>query len=208
MVSRTRARAGMRIGVLSDIHAHLCNLERALDIFERVGVDKLVCLGDVVEKGPEPDRVVERLQALCVSTVQGNHDANAVRHAALERSEMASDTIAWLDALPRRRDYVWAGKRVAVAHASLGPDWTGIRPGLVPKRMRRALRRSDPDVVLLGHTHIPMQFCFAHHWLCNPGSITKGRCRLGATCAVLVLPRVELEVYSMVTGERVELPTQ
>ena len=57
--------------------------------------------------------------------------------------------------------------------------------------MRRALRHADPDVILLGHTHIPMRFRWAHHWLCNPGSVSKGRCPLGATCAVLVLPEIE-----------------
>ena len=55
------------------------------------------------------------------------------------------------------------------------------------------------------HTHIPMRFRWAHHWLCNPGSITNGRCSLGPTCAVLVLPEMTLEVYSMQSGDRLEL---
>jgi putative phosphoesterase len=197
----------MRVGVISDVHAHLDHLERALTILEAAGVDKVVCLGDVVEKGPQPDAVVELLDRLHIPTVQGNHDLNAVHHAQLEPRErgMSWDTIAWLEALPKTRHYTWAGKLVALAHASLGEGYPGIHPGEVPKCMRRALRRADPDVVLLGHTHIPMRFRWAHHWLCNPGSITKGRCGLGPTSAVLVLPEMTLEVYSMHSGDRVEL---
>ena len=207
-MSRSRRRCAMRIGLISDIHANLPALERALTILEAAGVERVVCMGDVVEKGPQPDAVVERLDTLCIPTVQGNHDRNAVRHAELEprRAGMSRDTLAWLARLPRTREYVWAGKLVAMAHASLANDDTGVRPGMVPKRMRRCLRRSDPDLVLLGHTHIPMRFRFAHHWLCNPGSITKGRCRIGATCAVLVLPEMQLELYSMASGARIEHP--
>ena len=202
----------MRIGLISDVHANLDALARALDLLERAGVDKLVCLGDVVEKGPEPDRVVERLDALAVVTVQGNHDANAVRHAELEprRCGYASDTVAWLAALPRTREYVWADRHVALAHSSLAPDdWSGVRPGAMSKPMRRRLRSSDADVVALGHTHIPMWTSVAASgrevWLANPGSTHAGRCPLGPTCAVLSLPDVRLEVYSLQSGARVRL---
>lgn len=207
MSRQSRRRPVMRVGVISDVHAHLDHLDRALTILERAGVDNVVCLGDIVEKGPQPDAVVELLDRLHIPTVQGNHDLNAVRHAQLDPRErgMSWDTIAWLEALPRTRHYTWAGKLIALAHASLAEGYPGIRPGDVPKCMRRALRRADPDVVLLGHTHIPMRFRWAHHWLCNPGSITHGRCPLGPTCAVLVLPEMTLEVYSMQSGDRIEL---
>ncbi|MCA9681756.1 MAG: metallophosphoesterase family protein [Myxococcales bacterium] len=207
MSSLRSRRPALRVGLISDIHADLEALERALAILEAAGVDKVVCLGDVVEKGPQPDLVVERLEALCIPTVKGNHDANAVRHASLEprTAGLSRDSVAWLDALPHTREYHWAGLRIVLAHASLTEDYSAVRPGEVPKRMRRALRHADPDVVVLGHTHIPMRFRWAHHWLCNPGSISKGRCALGQTCAVLVLPEVELELYSLRTGLRVDL---
>jgi putative phosphoesterase len=197
-----RSRPGLRVGLISDIHAHIDQLDRALAILSNAGADEVVCLGDVVEKGSEPDRVVERLDALYIPTVKGNHDANAVRHAELEPRDcgMTRDTIAWLDALPSTREYEWAGLRVALAHASLADDRSGVHPDQIPKSMRRCLRRSDPDVVLLGHTHIPMRFRWAHHWLCNPGSVSSGRSRHGPTCAVLTLPEVTLELYSVVTG--------
>ena len=207
MATSKLRRCGVRIGLVSDIHADLPALERALGILERAGVDRVVCLGDVVEKGPQPDAVVERLDRLCIPTVAGNHDRNAVRHAELEGRDagMSAATLAWLAALPETREYLWAGKHVSLAHASLGAGDARVLPGEVPKRMRRALRQRDRDVVVLGHSHIPMWFAWSGCWLGNPGSISKGRCRLGATCGVLVLPALELELYSMGTGRRVAL---
>ena len=200
-------RSALRIGVLSDVHARLDALERALVVLGRAGVDRLVCLGDVVEKGPDPDRVVERLDRLLVPTVRGNHDDNAVAHAALEPAAagMSADTLGWLAALPLCREYAWAGRFVSLAHASLSDNGSGVRPGRVPKMMRRALRSCDADVVLLGHTHIPMRMRYGDRWLCNPGSVSLGRGASGSSCAVLSLPDLSFEIYALPSGERLEI---
>ncbi len=200
-------RDSLRIGVISDIHAHADALVQALDLLERLEVDRVVCLGDVVEKGPRPNMVVRTLERRLILTVKGNHDDNAVRHAALDgrAGGLSRDSIAWLDALPWRRDLSWAGRYVTLAHASLGSDTLGVRPGRVPKCMRRALRGCDADVVLLGHTHRPMRWRYGARWICNPGSLAHGRTALGSTCAVLSLPSMEFCVYRLATGEAVEL---
>lgn len=196
-------RPQLRVGLISDVHANLELLERALALLERAGVDKLACLGDIVEKGPEPDAVVERLAALAIPCVRGNHDDNALRHAALDPSGcgMSSDTLAWLDALPHACEYEWAGRRVALAHITPADDGVAPRPGELSKRMRRWLDRSDADFVLLGHTHVPMHLRWRAHRLCNPGSVSHGRCARGPTCAVLSLPDAILEVHALAGGE-------
>ena len=62
----------MRYGVISDIHG---NLEALQTVLSKMGdVDRLICLGDIVGYGPDPDRCVEIIRekkALCVA---GNHD--------------------------------------------------------------------------------------------------------------------------------------
>ena len=65
----------MRVAILSDIHANLTALEAVL---AAIGpVDAIWHLGDVVGYGPDPDAVVERLEALGALGVKGNHDAAA-----------------------------------------------------------------------------------------------------------------------------------
>lgn len=70
----------LRIGVISNIHADLRALERACALLVREGAQRIVCLGDVVEKGPDGDRVVSALDHWLIPVVAGNHCHNAIRH--------------------------------------------------------------------------------------------------------------------------------
>ena len=99
----------MRLGLISDLHADAGALERALDTLERRGADRVVCMGDIVEKGDDGDRVVAALQWHAVASVRGNHDESAVRaardegerengsrHGPIERSKCLPGR-TWLD---------------------------------------------------------------------------------------------------------------
>lgn len=202
-----RLRSDLRIGLISDIHANLPALNLALNHLERAQVDRVVCLGDVVEKGPDGDAVVEVLQRRLITTVQGNHDINAVKHAELEgrHTALSDSSLAWLAALPPVREYLWAGRFVVLAHGSPVDPAIGIVPGDVPKVVRRDLRRRDADVLLVGHTHRPMHLRFAGMEIVNPGSVSHGRCDLGRTCAVLCLPAMRVEVCLLESGRWIEL---
>src|ERR1017187_10377187 len=73
----------MRFLVLSDIHANSTALDAALaaveDRWERV-----ICLGDVVDYGPDPNEVTERVKALDPIIIRGNHDKVVAGLAGLE----------------------------------------------------------------------------------------------------------------------------
>lgn len=63
----------MRFLILSDIHANVTALEASLA--EADGKwDKVVCLGDIVGYGPDPNEVVDRIRNLDAVTIRGNHD--------------------------------------------------------------------------------------------------------------------------------------
>ncbi len=204
------ARTRVRLGLISDLHADADALERALTRLEDAGVERVVCLGDVVEKGPDADAVVETLRALAIPTVRGNHDENAIKHALLayddKSPEMSTRTVEWLAELPNTREYLWAGKFVTLAHGSPVGRALGVQPGSIPKSMRRWLRAARADVVLLGHTHVPMQMRVGATWLFNPGSVAHGRCGLGPTCATLELPSMRFFVLPIHGRKRVEVP--
>jgi len=202
------SRAPLRIGLISDVHAQLPALHRAFGRVAEAEVDRVVCLGDVVEKGPDGDAVVEALAGHLVPTVCGNHDHNAVRHADLGGGGLSAASVAWLRALPDTREYLWAGRFVQLAHGSPVDRGLGVIPGDVPKSVRRALRRGGPDVLVLGHTHRPMRMRFGGCWIVNPGSVWHGRCGLGPTCGVLTLPEVRLEVCLLESGRWIALEAE
>ena len=63
----------MRYLILSDIHGNLTALEAALQAAEGKW-DKVICLGDIVGYGPDPNEVIDRIRALNAVTIRGNHD--------------------------------------------------------------------------------------------------------------------------------------
>jgi predicted phosphodiesterase len=82
----------MRIAVISDIHGNLDALTAVLDDIEGRGVDHIVCLGDCIGYGAEPEAVVQRIAALGCLTVMGNHEAAALDPGVLD----------WFNAAARR----------------------------------------------------------------------------------------------------------
>ena len=64
----------MRIAVIADIHANLEALEAALIAIEREGIDRIICLGDIVGYGPDPLGCIYRLQEVEALVLLGNHD--------------------------------------------------------------------------------------------------------------------------------------
>ncbi len=98
----------MRLAVISDIHANLLALEAVLaDIAER-GADATVNLGDCVAGPLWPRETFERLAALDLPTVRGNHDRWVVEKAdadltplgRFERAALTEAQRAALHALP------------------------------------------------------------------------------------------------------------
>lgn len=65
----------MRLALLSDQHGNDVAFRAALEDVERLGVDEIVCLGDVVQGGMQPGQTLDRLAALDCETVLGNADA-------------------------------------------------------------------------------------------------------------------------------------
>ncbi|WP_317931174.1 metallophosphoesterase family protein [Halioxenophilus sp. WMMB6] len=84
------------MAVLADVHANAPALEAVLAELDRLGVKKILLLGDVVGYGPHPNECIELIQARSCLTVQGNHDYAAVSgdvHRGF--SKMARWAIEW-----------------------------------------------------------------------------------------------------------------
>ena len=79
-----------RTALLSDIHGDYAGLEAALLDIEGQNCERIMCLGDLVEGGPENERVVERLLELRIPCVRGNHDEVNVRRASEKRRTIHS----------------------------------------------------------------------------------------------------------------------
>lgn len=72
----------MRIAVISDIHGNLEAFEAVIADMAARRPHRVICLGDLVGYGPNPEEVVELFRRCGFTAVLGNHDA------ALHRSDI------------------------------------------------------------------------------------------------------------------------
>ena len=65
----------MNIGIISDIHSNLAALDAAICELTSRGCERIICAGDIIGIGPEPDKTVGRLRQIPnLVAVVGNHD--------------------------------------------------------------------------------------------------------------------------------------
>jgi len=157
----------MRYLVLTDIHANLDALDTCLADAGRRGFDKTLLLGDIVGYGAEPNTVVERVQKLePVAIVRGNHDkvacgieqADGFNIVARSAAIWTYDTLtpghrAWLAALPEGPCHV--DSLIEICHGSPFDEDAYIFDEL---DVARALKTSDRQLCLFGHTHQSVTF--------------------------------------------------
>jgi predicted phosphodiesterase len=63
-----------RIAFISDLHSNLEALRAVLADIERKRVKKIICLGDVIGYGPDPNAVLDITRLICGLVIEGNHD--------------------------------------------------------------------------------------------------------------------------------------
>lgn len=157
----------MRIAVISDIHGNLPALDEVLADIQERGVDVTVNLGDICASPLWPRETFERLEALELPTVRGNHDRWVTE---LPREKLSRTTGYEFDQLlPAQRQALGAlpasvsldNGNVLAVHGTPSSDETFLLEERVDSRMylstpAQIKERLGPVVaslVLCGHSH-------------------------------------------------------
>ena len=74
----------MRLAVISDIHGNLEAFQEVLKDIQQCRVEYVVCLGDMIGYGPEPEEVVRLIMEKNIPTVMGNHELAILEPRYLE----------------------------------------------------------------------------------------------------------------------------
>jgi len=80
--------------IISDIHANLPALNAVFRDIEVLGIERIICLGDVIGYGPDPVSCVDRVRERCEVIVCGNHD-EALIFGGIGFHQQARRAIEW-----------------------------------------------------------------------------------------------------------------
>jgi putative phosphoesterase len=168
----------MRLGLIADVHADPRALERALRHLDTLGVAHILCAGDVVGYGGQPDAAVTLLRDRSVLCIRGNHDRWALERRQVlgargwKAAVFEDATWEFLEALPPSDQRTWDGRIVAVHHGSPGNDTEYVSPyKTFPASVEQFWDEQADRVLILGHTHVPMIVRDPRGTIVNPGSI-------------------------------------
>jgi putative phosphoesterase len=211
----------MKLLVVSDIHGNWPAL-RAI----REEADAVVCLGDIVSYGPFPRECVAWVRARAAYVVRGNHDTalsrggdsgaaphkRALALATLEhhRRLLSAGETAWLRELPTETSFRIDDYRLHAFHATPADHLFSYRitPDLDDEELKKEVTDVRADIVLLGHTHLPMSRGAWTKVVVNPGSVGQpldGDPRASYAVirdGVAEIRRVEYDVEQAVAGTR------
>jgi len=156
----------VKIAVISDIHSNLEALEACRDAALQDGVEAFVCLGDIVNYGPDPGPTLDRVMSLPgLIAVLGNHDEAMFREPMWSAASEVEEAAAWTRgqlrpehlAFLKDLHYIQYAYGAVFAHASFDyPDnWEYV---VNPKQAKRAFSAVSAPVMFFGHVHWPQIF--------------------------------------------------
>jgi len=167
----------MKIAALSDIHGNLAALDAVLDDVRRRGADVIVNLGDIVSGALHPAETADRLIALDLPTIKGNHERQLLtreRNAMGLSDRWAHDTLradhrTWMAALPER---LTLDGDVLMVHGTPDSDLVYFLETVTPDEVAQRAGDAKASLILCGHTHVPRTAKLDDgRLIVNPGSV-------------------------------------
>ena len=176
------------IAIIADIHGNLPGLEAVLNDIEHVGAQRIVCLGDVANFGPQPREALESVKALGCPVVMGNTDASLLEPRAREEvtgddAQLIFDIEAWCAEQMREDDLTFV--RTFEPTLNLEVDATSLlcfhgspksfNDVIVATTLDETLddlfAGENAQVMAGGHTHTQLLRRYKEDFLVNPGSV-------------------------------------
>ena len=175
----------MKIAVLSDIHGNIAALDAVLAHAQALDVDQIVNLGDICSGALWPRETADRLMALGLPTIRGNHERQVLEGDPARmglsdrraRDTLRDDQLAWMASLPPT---LQLGEDVLMVHGTPSSDLvyfletvteTGVRPATLAEVEERA-GGTSARLILCGHTHVPRAVMLRDgRLIVNPGSV-------------------------------------
>lgn len=200
-----------KIAIISDIHGCYLSLEAVLNDIEKRGITRIFCLGDLVAKGSQPDKVIDKVKECCEVVLKGNCDDIVAEFGTTDEHFWNKEIIGskrqeYLKNLPYSYEFKFSGLNVRLLHASPDDMYQSINVyditedinSEIDNMFKNSAYTSDitPDVVIFGHIHSPFMHRVGNRMLVSAGSVSN--------CCDIIMKNNEkylMSTYLIIEGE-------
>ena len=184
----------MKIGIITDVHSNIIALNEVLNEFEKIEVDKIICCGDIIGIGPNPEETVQELMKNKdkLIAVRGNHEQYLLkglpknvhddkRTMSLEEidnhkwthSKLSENSKNFIRQLKILNIIEIEGKKIYIVHYPNNENGVYIKHIRKPtiKQNEEMFSGIDADIFIYGHTHTTSINNKNNKWYINSGSL-------------------------------------
>ncbi len=157
----------MEIAIISDIHANAEALNAVLSEIDKRNISNIICLGDIVGYGPEPEECISIIRERNIPSILGNHDKAAIDYEIREEfSELARTAILWTEQQLSENSKNFL-TNLPMTVDVYGQTFVHASP-LMPENFRYIFSYADAlpafssfytPLCFIGHTHRPAMYC-------------------------------------------------
>lgn len=157
----------MRIAIISDIHANIEALEKAFEIIETKSIDEIVCLGDIIGYGANPNECLAFVREKTSYILLGNHDEAAIDLSATEYFNPYARIAAEWTSRELTEEHQEFIKKLPYTLELNGSFFVHASP-FQPQEWHYIISAADAfnnfpyfhsEVCFVGHSHVPGIFC-------------------------------------------------
>ena len=182
----------MKIGIITDIHSNIEALNAVLNEFDKVKVEKIICLGDIIAKGVHPKECLALIRTKCEIVLQGNCDIYfSTEHRNIdEMDEQERKRIKWNQSLINKEDreyllnlpfcyeFYMSGSLVRLFHATpTANNKAVLNVNSIETKYQMFLpsektqSQDIADIIIYGHIHHPYMDKIYNKTIINVGSV-------------------------------------
>ncbi|MBC7187510.1 MAG: metallophosphoesterase family protein [Calditrichaeota bacterium] len=154
----------MRMAIISDIHSNLEALTAVLQTIDDLQVDDVLCLGDIVGYGPDPNDCIDLVRNRASVIIAGNHDFASVGLTDTNYfNQMARVAAAWTGKVLSEDhreflcglQYLYRRESLLFVHATpeAPEQWYYLETF---DDARRSFAAFGEQICFLGHSHVPV----------------------------------------------------
>ena len=184
----------MKIGIITDVHSNIIALNTVLNEFEKIKVDKIICCGDVIGIGPNPEKTIQALikRKDILLAVRGNHEQYLLkglpknvhddgRTMSLEEidnhewthSKLSENSKNFISKFKISNIIEIEDKKIYIVH------YPSNENGIYKKHIKKPTIKQneemfseiDADIYIYGHTHTTSINNKNNKWYINSGSL-------------------------------------